>query len=72
MDVDDNGRERPAADVVAGHGLIGMRERVAAYGGQLTPAPVSTADSTWRHTFLPSHSPRRSTAATGDHGRGGG
>ena len=36
VDVDDNGREQPAADVVAGHGLIGMRERVAAYGGQLT------------------------------------
>ena len=36
MDVDDDGRERPAADVVAGHGLTGMRERAAAYGGRLT------------------------------------
>ena len=36
VDVDDDGRERPATVVVAGHGLTGMRERVAAYGGRLT------------------------------------
>jgi len=36
VDVDDDGRDQPAADTVPGHGLIGMRERVAAYGGQLT------------------------------------
>ena len=36
MDVDDDGPERRAADLVAGQGLIGMRERVAAYGGRLS------------------------------------
>lgn len=36
VDVDDDGREPLAADLVAGQGLIGMRERVAAYGGRLS------------------------------------
>ena len=36
VDVDDDGPEPPAADLVAGQGLIGMRERVAAYGGRLS------------------------------------
>jgi signal transduction histidine kinase len=39
VDVDDDGSERPAPDAGPGHGLTGMRERVAAYGGRLSTGP---------------------------------
>ncbi|MEV4516307.1 sensor histidine kinase [Dactylosporangium sp. NPDC049525] len=38
VDVTDDGR-RPARMPGAGHGLIGMRERVAAHGGEFSAAP---------------------------------
>ncbi len=43
VDVDDDGSNLPAADPAAGHGLTGMRERVAAYGGWLVTGPVVDA-----------------------------
>lgn len=36
LDIDDDGRPPVTVDAVAGHGLTGMRERVATYGGRLT------------------------------------
>jgi signal transduction histidine kinase len=36
----DNGPGPPAASASAGHGLLGMRERAAAVGGQLTSGPA--------------------------------
>jgi signal transduction histidine kinase len=40
VDIADNGHPRSAApDQAGGHGLIGMRERVSLFNGQLTAAP---------------------------------
>ncbi len=39
IEVLDNGRPGAAAAGADGHGLLGMRERVALYGGQLTVGP---------------------------------
>lgn len=39
VDVADDGSARWAHPGTAGHGLVGMRERVAVYGGQLTAGP---------------------------------
>jgi signal transduction histidine kinase len=42
IEVDDDGTLRPAAPGSHGHGLIGMRERVAVYGGELDAGPTPT------------------------------
>jgi signal transduction histidine kinase len=39
LEVSDNGAGAPASANGSGHGLIGMRERTALYGGQLEVAP---------------------------------
>ena len=39
IEVTDDGRASPAAPTNGGHGLIGMRERIALYGGGLSVGP---------------------------------
>jgi signal transduction histidine kinase len=39
--VRDNGPGPPAADLARGHGLVGMRERAAAVGGELRTGPAA-------------------------------
>jgi signal transduction histidine kinase len=39
VEVDDDGRGPAAGDGEPGHGLIGMRERVALFGGELRAGP---------------------------------
>ncbi|MFD9741597.1 sensor histidine kinase [Umezawaea sp. NPDC059074] len=48
LDVVDDGVSRGAAPTGAGHGLIGMRERVLAHGGTITAGPDDP--SGWRVT----------------------
>ena len=40
IEVDDDGTRHPTPPGSPGHGLIGMRERVAVYGGELDAGPV--------------------------------
>jgi signal transduction histidine kinase len=40
--VDDGGPPPRTASGEVGHGLLGMRERTALYGGQLITAPTAT------------------------------
>jgi signal transduction histidine kinase len=56
--VDDNGgAASPSATVASGHGLIGMRERVALHNGRLFAGPTNTG---WRvSAWLPLHNPFR-------------
>ena len=53
LDIADEG-DRAAANGDPGHGLIGMRERVALYGGSVSAGPRSDAPYGWRvHAELP-------------------
>jgi signal transduction histidine kinase len=38
---DDGGPAGPAAGQASGHGIVGMRERIAAFGGRLTAEPLA-------------------------------
>ena len=44
LDVTDDGRpaEPPAGERHAGHGIVGMRERIAAFGGRLVAEPLAS------------------------------
>lgn len=53
VEVTDDGGKAPATGVIApgGHGLVGMRERVALYGGALRTGQAETGGFTVRATF---------------------
>jgi signal transduction histidine kinase len=55
LEVTDDGSSQPEGNLAAigaGHGLIGMRERVTVFGGTVTTGPV--VDGGWRvHARLP-------------------
>ncbi|WP_424644666.1 sensor histidine kinase [Embleya sp. AB8] len=54
IDIHDDGRGAAAPGDGMGHGLIGMSERVALFGGRLTTGPAPTGG--WQvHARLPTH-----------------
>ncbi|HVX44631.1 MAG TPA: sensor histidine kinase [Mycobacteriales bacterium] len=63
IDVEDDGRGASAHGTDGGHGLLGMRERVGVYGGELTVGPRSGGGFIV-HATLPydNLSPERETA----------
>jgi signal transduction histidine kinase len=60
IDVDDDGPAggTPGAPTSAGHGLIGMRERVAAYEGSFTASPRPAGGSTSARCCPSTHHPK--------------
>jgi signal transduction histidine kinase len=49
---DDGGIDRPVSGAAPGRGLLGLRERLALYGGELTAGP--RPERGWRvHAVLP-------------------
>ena len=73
IEVTDNGGgagRRPGAVADLGHGLLGMRERVAVYGGRLSAGPLAPPESGFRvRAHLPlADGPNSSLAGEGPKG----
>ncbi|MEU3461751.1 histidine kinase [Streptomyces sp. NPDC006733] len=61
VDITDDGPVTAAPAAPAGHGMAGMRERAAAYGGQLEAGPLP--DGGWRVSAVLALVPRQDGAA---------
>jgi signal transduction histidine kinase len=59
LDIVDTGTASPAPTLTGGHGLAGMRERVAQHGGLLRAGPVPGGSGFAVHAFLPYARARR-------------